>query len=93
MIQSKLTKTMKTSHIFALTILLLMIVASALILSALNGPIVSAQQLTGPVQPQVTTTPPDGDQTVAGSTDGIVVMGFIIVGIILAPLIFRRKRK
>lgn len=93
MIQSKLKKTMKTSHIFGLTVLLMMIVAVALILSALNNPVASAQQMNASIQAQVTSTPLEGDQTVAGSTDGIVVMGFIIAVIIFTPLIFRRKRK
>jgi hypothetical protein len=93
MIQSKLKKTMKTSHIFGFTVLLMMIVAVALILSALNNPVASAQQMNASIQAQVTSTPLEGDQTVAGSTDGIVVMGLIIAVIIFTPLIFRRKRK
>jgi hypothetical protein len=93
MIQLKSKKTMKTSHIFGITVLLLMIIAGALILTTLNQPIVSAQPLNAPIQPQITTTPPEDDQTVAGSTDGIVLMGIIIVVIVVTPLIFRRKRK
>jgi hypothetical protein len=89
----KLTKTMKTSHIFGLTILVLMVVAGALIASTFSHPIVSAQQFKAGISVQVTSTPALEDYSVIGSTDGILVMGIVIVIIIITPLIFRRKRK
>ena len=85
---------MKTSHIFGLTVLVLMIVAGLLILSAFNQPTVSAQNLgAAAMRAQITATPAPGDNSVIGSTDGIVIMGVVIVIIIISPLIFRRKRK
>jgi hypothetical protein len=89
----KLTKTMKTSHIFGLTVLVLMVVAGALIASTFSHPTVSAQQFKAGISAQVTSTPALEDNSVIGSTDGILVMGVIIVIIIVTPLVFRRKRK
>jgi len=84
---------MKTSHIFGLTMLVLMIVAAALIFSTFSQPTVSAQQFKAGISAQVTPTPALEDNSVIGSTDGIVVMGVFIVIIIVTPLVFRRKRK
>jgi hypothetical protein len=84
---------MKTSHIFGLTMLVLMVVAGVLIASTFSNPTVSAQQFKAGLSVQVTSTPELEDNSVIGSTDGIVVMGVVIVIIIVTPLIFRRKRK
>jgi hypothetical protein len=40
---------------------------------------------------QVTATPPQEDLSQIGSTDGIVLMGFFIVLIIVIPIFLRRK--
>jgi hypothetical protein len=40
---------------------------------------------------QTTPTPTQVDRSEVGSTDGIVVMGFIIVTIVLLPILIRRK--
>lgn len=41
---------------------------------------------------QATPTPPGGvDRTEVGSTDGIVVMGGVIVLIVLVPILIKRK--
>jgi hypothetical protein len=41
---------------------------------------------------QITTTPqPQADRSEIGSTDGIIVMSFIIVTIIVIPLFLKRK--
>jgi hypothetical protein len=85
---------MKSSHIFGLTIMILMAVAVLLIVTAFNQPLVAAQQLNGAAVPiQVTATPISGDDSVIGSTDGIVAVGVLIVVIILTPLAFRKKYK
>jgi hypothetical protein len=87
------TKSMKPTHIFGITILLISIIAGILIISAFNQPIASAQNLGADgMRAQVTSTPDTEDHSVIGSTDGIVVMGFLIVCIIITPLLFRRKR-
>lgn len=40
---------------------------------------------------QTPATPPPQDQSVVGSTDGIVVMGVITVLIVIVPILVRRK--
>jgi hypothetical protein len=41
---------------------------------------------------QITTTPqPTGDRSEIGSTDGLTLMSFIIVTIILVPIVLKRK--
>jgi hypothetical protein len=40
---------------------------------------------------QTTPTPAQADRSEVGSTDGIVVMGFVIVTIVLLPILIRRK--
>ncbi len=85
---------MKSSHIFGITVLILMAVAVLLIVTAFNQPLVAAQQLNGVTVPvQVTSMPVEGDDSVIGSTDGIVAVGVLIVLIILTPLVFRKKHK
>jgi len=42
---------------------------------------------------QVTPDPPEEDQSVIGSTDGIMVMGVVIVAITSLPLILRKRKK
>ena len=40
---------------------------------------------------QITPTPKPEDLSVIGSTDGIIVMGFVIAIIIIVPILLRRK--
>ena len=40
---------------------------------------------------QTTPTPEQVDRSEVGSTDGIVVMGFVIVAIAVLPILLRRK--
>lgn len=40
---------------------------------------------------QTTPTPEQVDISEVGSTDGIVVMGFVIVAIVVLPILLRRK--
>lgn len=40
---------------------------------------------------QTTPTPAQVDRSEVGSTDGIVVMGFLIVAIVTLPILIRRK--
>jgi hypothetical protein len=86
---------MKSSHTLGITISLLIVIAGVLIISAFDRPAVDAQAVI--VDPssraQVTATPVDGDNSVIGSTDGIVVMGILIVLVAVTPLFFRRKNK
>ena len=78
---------MKPSRILGATVLLLIIVTGVLIISTFNQPAVSA------LHTQVIATPIAEDQTVIGSTNGIVVLGLLIVLIVTVPMIFRRRKK
>lgn len=40
---------------------------------------------------QTTATPEPVDRSEVGSTDGIAVMGFVIVAIVIVPILLRRK--
>ncbi len=40
---------------------------------------------------QTTPTPEQVDRSEVGSTDGIAVMGFVIVAIVILPILLRRK--
>jgi NADH:ubiquinone oxidoreductase subunit K len=40
---------------------------------------------------QTTPTPDQVDRSEVGSTDGIVVMGFVLAAIVLLPILLRRK--
>jgi len=85
---------MKSSRISGIALVLIMIVSGALIFSAFKQPIAAAQDLgSSAVGGQVTATPGAADNSVIGSTDGIVLMGFLIVAIVIAPVLIRRKRK
>lgn len=42
---------------------------------------------------QTTPTPQADDASVIGSTDGILIMGLVIVLIVTLPLLFRKRRK
>jgi hypothetical protein len=87
------TKLMKPKHIHSITILLIAMIAAILIISAFNQPIASAKDLgAAGLHVRATSTPETKDHSVIGSTDGIVLMGFVIVCIIITPLIFRRKK-
>ena len=40
---------------------------------------------------QTTPTPEQADQSQVGSTDGIAIMGFVLVSIVVLPILLRRK--
>ena len=88
------SKKMKSIKIFRITIVLLIIIAGILIISAFNQPDVDAQEsMNSSLIAQITATPAADDNSVIGSTDGIVVMGILIVLVAVTPLFFRRKKK
>lgn len=55
---------------------------------ATQGDFAAAAQL---LQPQPTSTPQLKDDSVIGSTDGIIAMGLLIAIIIVIPILLRRK--
>ena len=83
---------MKTSYIFGIALVFITLVfvfASA----NFNPPAASARNLgEASLSMQIETPIPDGeDHSEVGSTDGIVIMGFVLFVIITLPLLFHRK--
>jgi hypothetical protein len=89
-----MSETMKTSHIFGISLIfitLIFLLASANFSEAgvsahnLGAASLSARQV-------VTPSPAAGGESEIGSTDGIVIMGVVLVVIVTMPILFRRKR-
>ncbi len=90
----KRTKHMKSSHILGTAALLIILIAATLVVTAFNQPMQPTPNLaTTSIRAQVTATPKVEDQSQVGSTDGIVIMGFVIVVIALTPVLLRKKQK
>ncbi|HRQ23910.1 MAG TPA: hypothetical protein PLF42_10840 [Anaerolineales bacterium] len=82
---------MKRTHLFyALVVLVAILIATLTILNFFPS-FALTQHATGALQ-QVTPTPP-ADSSEIGSTDGILIMGFVIALIVTLPLIFRKQGK
>ena len=84
---------MNAKHIYTIITILLGLLLVILVLPNFNPPAALAQ---GSIPhalafQQLTPTPQAGDVSEIGSTDGILVMGFVIVLIVTLPLIFRKK--
>jgi hypothetical protein len=74
--------------ITALIISLFLIVAC----SQLNSTSIVQKSLgSAAIFQQATPTHPVEDKSVPGTTDGIVIMGFLIVVIVIAPILIKRK--
>ena len=87
-----LNKMMKTNHIFGILITLCLILVFGLAITNFNQPVVLAQNTDAtPALQQGAPAPILQDQSEIGSTDGILVMGIVIVGIIITPLLFHKK--
>lgn len=83
---------MKTKNIFSACIFLLVILTLMLTLTNFNPPVVSAKNMETTIIQQVTPTPPVDDSSEIGSTDGILIMGVVIVLIVTLPLFFRKRK-
>jgi hypothetical protein len=85
---------MKTIHIFAITLIFITLVF-VFASTNFNQPTVSARNLGEASQPiQVVPPGQNGeDLSVVGSTDGIVVMGFVLVAIVTLPVLFHKRGK
>lgn len=83
---------MKTKNIFNVIALLLSILTLVLVMTNFNPPAVSAKDANVTVLQQTTPTPQVADASEIGSTDGILIMGVVIVLIITLPLIFQKRR-
>lgn len=83
---------MKTKNIFSVIALLLGILTLLLVSTNFNLPAVSASDANLAVLQQTTPTPQVVDTSEIGSTDGILIMGVVIVLIITLPLIFQKRK-
>ena len=85
---------MKTSYIFGIALVFIVLVFA---LAAVNvdKPKASAKSLSAAsLSMQIATpTPPAEDMSEVGSTDGIVIMGFVLAIVVTVPVLFRRKKK
>jgi len=85
---------MKTSHIFGISLIFVTLVF-ALASINFNQPEVAAKNLgAASLSMQIATaSPPVEDVSEVGSTDGIFIMGVVLVVIVTLPLLFRKKKK
>ena len=85
---------MKTYRSLGIAILIVLILATTLVVSAFHEPLQPAMGK-DTVAWQSTEVPvtADTDSSQVGSTTGIFIMEFVIVLIIAVPLIFRKKKK
>jgi len=75
-------------------ILLFVVLVFALVIMSCAQAVTPPQNLgAASLSLQDTPIPPDEDQSVIGSTDGILIMGIVIVMIISLPILLHRKKK
>lgn len=84
--------TMKAKHIFNVTVLLLSILTMVLVLINFNPPVAFAKDTVTMALQQATPTPQAADISEIGSTDGILIMGIVIVLIVILPLIVQKRK-
>jgi hypothetical protein len=86
---------MKTSYIFGIALVFIVLVFAFVAVVNYDHATVSAKNLSAAsLSMQITTpTPPAGDRSEVGSTEGIVIMGFVLVIIVTLPLLFHKKKK
>lgn len=84
---------MKAIPGFGIVIILIIALITALALANFNPPPASAEGLTGAAfaAQAVTPTTVTEDASEVGSTNGILIMGGVIVLIVTLPLIFRKR--
>ena len=91
---------MKTVHIFGISLLFITLVFALAAIANFDQSRASAQNLSAAsfsrqiTSHQITTpTPPTENVSEVGSTDGIVIMGIVIVIAVMVPLLFRKKKR
>lgn len=85
---------MKTTFTFIVNVLLFIALILLLMQPFFNQPVAAAQGVSAAaITLQTTPTPQVEDNSVIGSTDGILAMGIVIVLIVTLPLLFRKKKK
>ncbi|MBM4427384.1 MAG: hypothetical protein FJ031_09115 [Chloroflexi bacterium] len=86
---------MKINRHFGLFALLIFLLVAALALTSFHQPTVLAQQTGAALvlqqEPTPTSVLPAADEI--GSTDGILLMGIVIVLIVILPLLFYKQEK
>lgn len=84
----------KTTRILGIFTLLFALLVFALAITNFNPPVAFAQNTdAASTLQQATATPIAGQVSEIGSTDGILVMGIVIVLIVTLPLLLRKKGK
>jgi len=86
---------MKTSYIFGITLAFIVLVFVLAAVANFGYPAVSPKNLSAASLSMQITTPSQPAENVSevGSTDGIVIMGFVLVIIVIVPVLFRKKKK
>ena len=83
---------MKTKKMIWIALLFITLVV-ALVVATFDQPGVSAQNLdSASISLRITPTPVAEGVSVIGSTDGIFIMGAIIVMIVILPILFYRNK-
>ena len=83
---------MKAKRIFSVIVLLLSTLTIVLVLINFNPPVAFAKDTVTTALQQATPTPQVEDASEIGSTDGILIMGVVIVLIVTLPLIFQKRK-
>jgi len=81
---------MNTKHRLGIVFLFACLVL-LLVVASFNQPVISASA--HQIQAQATPIPIQDDTSVIGSTDGILIMGFVIMFIVIVPVIVYKKKK
>ena len=86
---------MKTSYIFVITLTFIVLVFALVAVANFDYPTVSPKNLsTASLSMQISTPDQPADNvSEVGSTDGIVIMGFVLVIIVIMPVLFRKKKR
>jgi hypothetical protein len=86
---------MKTSYIFGITLTFIVLVFALVAVANFDYPTVSQKNLSAASLSMQISTPdqPADNVSEVGSTDGIVIMGFVLVIIVIVPVLFRKKKR
>ncbi len=86
---------MKTSYIFGISLVFLVLIFALSAVANFNYPEASAKNISAAALSLQASTqiPPAENVSEVGSTDGIVIMGVVIVIIVTLPVLFHKKRK
>ena len=86
---------MKTSYIFGIALVFIVFVFALIAAANFDHPTASAKNLGAASLSMQITTPTQSSENVSevGSTDGIVIMGFVLAIVVIMPLLFHRKKK